>query len=168
MVAEQLNDAHFGTVLMDLLTPEEERVDRITAEYRFNVGLLAQRVERATRLTTERLKDDALSTGYFGASTGAAAALIAAANLGTEIKAVVSRGGRPDLAAASLPRVRAATLLIVGGNDGPVIELNRSAASRMQTTCEVVIIPGATHLFEEPGALTHVADLAAEWFTKYL
>jgi dienelactone hydrolase len=168
LVAKRLNDAQFGTLLMDLLTSREDNIDRVTAEYRFDVGLLAERVQHATQWARERFEGAGICTGYFGASTGAAAALIAAAKLGPEIKAVVSRGGRPDLAAEYLPLVRAATLLIVGGNDVPVIEMNRSAQRQMRATCELIVVPGATHLFEETGALEQVADLASGWFTKYL
>lgn len=167
-VADELNKAGFATLLMDLLTEGEERVDRITAELRFDVGLLAQRLEAGTDWSRRLFARTPLPTGYFGASTGAAAALIAAADAGDGIKAVVSRGGRPDLAGDALPRVTAPTLLIVGGEDREVIRLNRQAQAAMRCKNELTIVPGATHLFEEPGALEHVAALAMEWFRVHL
>jgi putative phosphoribosyl transferase len=167
-VARLLSDAHLATVLFDLLTPAEEVVDRQTAELRFDVHLLADRLLDATRWLAQQPDTSNLPIGYFGASTGAAAALIAAADLGDRVKAVVSRGGRPDLAGPALPRVRAATLLIVGGADVPVIRLNRAALERLRCEKQIVIIPGATHLFEEPGALDEVARLAREWFERHL
>ena len=167
-VAKEFNKAKIGTLLFDLLTSDEEEEDMVTAEYRFNIGLLAQRLIGAT----EWLKKDPLANncalGYFGASTGAAAALIAAAKLPNSIAAVVSRGGRPDLAADYLPQVVAPTLLLVGGLDAEVIELNRQAMDQMSAERKLVIVPGATHLFEEPGALEEVAKLSKDWFLRYL
>jgi pimeloyl-ACP methyl ester carboxylesterase len=167
-VAKEFNKAKIGTLLFDLLTSDEEEEDMITAEYRFNIGLLAQRLIGAT----EWLKKDPLTNicafGYFGASTGAAAALIAAAKLPNDIAAVVSRGGRPDLATDYLPRVVAPTLLLVGGSDTEVIELNKQALEQMSSEKKLVIVPGATHLFEEPGALEEVARLSTDWFLRHL
>ena len=166
-VAEAIRDAGLGTLLFDLLSPDEERSDQITGELRFDIDLLTRRVlgVTASLRTDEKTRD--LALGYFGASTGAAAALAAAAQ--TEgIGAVVSRGGRPDLADSLLGQVRAPTLLIVGGNDEVVIQLNRQAFARLQSVKDMKIIPGATHLFEERGALEEVARLAARWFGKYL
>ena len=168
LVAEQLQRAGLGTLLFDLLTPQEERVDAQTREFRFDIPLLARRLEGATRWLDRQSSEAPMPLGYFGASTGSAAALIAAAALGDRVAAVVSRGGRPDLAASALPVVRAATLLIVGGNDDGVIGLNEEAARTLRCVHEVAIVPGATHLFEEPGTLEAVADLAADWFTRYL
>jgi putative phosphoribosyl transferase len=167
-VADSLARVGVASLLLDLLTPQEEAIDRDTAALRFNIGLLAERLAGATEFVRAQPALRALNVGYFGASTGAAAALAAAATLPKEISAVVSRGGRPDLAAESLPHVRAPTLLIVGGSDDAVIQLNRNAAARMHAQCELVIVPGATHLFEEPGALAEVARLACNWFARYL
>ena len=167
-VAKEFNKAKIGTLLFDLLTSEEEEEDMETAEYRFNIPLLANRLIGAT----EWLKKDPLtrtcSYGYFGASTGAAAALIAAAKLPRDIAAVVSRGGRPDLAAEYLPQVGAPTLLLVGGADMEVIELNRQALDQMTAMKKLIIVPGATHLFEEPGTLEEVAKFSISWFLRYL
>ena len=167
-VAREFNKAKIGTLLFDLLTSEEEEKDSFTAEYRFNIGLLAERLMGAT----EHLKADKQTKdypfGYFGASTGAAAALIAAAKLPNDIATVVSRGGRPDLAAEYLPKVKAPTLLLVGGLDAEVIELNRQAMAQMKAEKKLVIIPGATHLFEEPGKLEEVSKHSTEWFLKHL
>jgi putative phosphoribosyl transferase len=167
-VAKEFNKAKIGTLLFDLLTSDEEEEDILTAEYRFNIGLLAQRLVGAT----EWLKKDTLTNncrfGYFGASTGAAAALIAAAKLPKDIAAVVSRGGRPDLAADYLPQVVAPTLLLVGGWDTEIIELNKQAMEQMRAEKKLVIVPGATHLFEEPGTLEEVAKFSKEWFLRYL
>lgn len=168
MVAETLNERAFGTVLVDLLTPEEEQVDRVTGELRFDIDLLARRLIGAIDWLREEPTTSDLPIGLFGASTGAAGALVAAAERPDEVGAVVSRGGRPDLAQAALPRVRAPTLLIVGGLDPVVIDLNRQAWDHMTTERRLVVVPGATHLFEEPGALEAVASLAADWFTRYL
>jgi putative phosphoribosyl transferase len=167
-VARLLNDANLATLLFDLLTPAEEAVDRRTAQLRFDVQLLATRLLDATDWLLPHPDTRHLQLGYFGASTGAAAALVAAAERPDGVRAVVSRGGRPDLAGSALPRVRAATLLIVGGEDVPVIELNQQAFERLRCQKRLVIIPGATHLFEEPGALDEVARLAREWFERYL
>ena len=168
-VAETLQQRGLGTLLLDLLTKAEERVDVQTAEYRFDINRLATRVVAATDWLRNRDNVMQLPTGYFGASTGAAAALIAAAERPDAVKAVVSRGGRPDLAGAALPRVKAPTLLIVGGHDEPVIEMNEDARSRMQAAhVELKIVPGATHLFEEPGTLEQVEQLAGDWFVRYL
>ncbi len=166
-VARVLQDARLGTLLFDLLSAEEERIDRYTAELRFDIGLLTDRVIEVTAWLRADEETRDLKIGYFGASTGAAAALAAAARLGN-IDAVVSRGGRPDLADAVLPEVKAPTLLVVGGEDTAVISLNRQALARLQTAKELKIIPGATHLFEEPGALEQVAGLAKTWFLRYL
>jgi dienelactone hydrolase len=166
-VAAALNGVGIGTLLLDLLTPEEERVDRVTARHRFDIDLLARRLVAAI----DWLRDSrgrSLGIGLFGASTGAAAALVAAAARQEDVVAVVSRGGRPDLAGPALTRVRAPTLLIVGGADEQVLELNRRALELLRTEKKLVVVPGATHLFEEPGALEQVARLAAEWFSSYL
>jgi dienelactone hydrolase len=163
-VAHTLQHGGIATLLFDLLTEEEDRIYR----NRFNIDLLTQRLISATHWLTQQPHVASLAVGYFGASTGAAAALKAAATLGPRIRAVVSRGGRPDLAEADLGRVQAATLLIVGGHDDVVIELNSEAYEQLETTKELQIVPGATHLFEEPGALEQVARLALRWFQKYL
>jgi putative phosphoribosyl transferase len=167
-VAALLNEARLGTLLLDLLTPDEEAIDVRTAQLRFDIGLLAERLIGATDWLTEQPETRPLRIGYFGASTGAAAALVAAAERPGIVGAVVSRGGRPDLAGPALAHVRAPTLLIVGGQDVPVIELNRQAPAALRSEKQLVIIPGATHLFEEPGALEQVAQLAREWFERYL
>lgn len=167
-VAKEFNKANIGTMLFDLLTPEEEEKDALTAEFRFNIPILADRLVG----TTQWLKNDPqtkdLALGYFGASTGAAAALIAAAKLPDDIAAVVSRGGRPDLANEYLPAVKAPTLLIVGGWDQEVIELNLQAQNQMHNENKLITIPGATHLFEEPGKLEEVAKFATDWFKRHL
>ena len=163
-VARALNERQLGTLLLDLLTVEEE-LDRANV---FDIGLLAERLVAATRWAQREPQIAKLPVGYFGASTGAGAALSAAAELGDEIGAVVSRGGRPDLAAAQLPEVRAPVLLIVGGHDEIVIELNREARSLLRAPSELAIVPGATHLFEEPGALEDVSRLAGEWLERHL
>ena len=168
-VAEKLNEAGLATLLMDLLTEDEERVDEVTAELRFDIGLLARRTARVVQWVKTQPSLRGLPCGLFGASTGAAAALVAAASLpGETVRAVVSRGGRPDMAASVLPKVHCPVLLIVGGDDDVVITLNEEAKARLRCSCELKIVPGATHLFEEPGTLEQVADLAAEWFTRYL
>ena len=151
-----------------MLTPEEEAIDQRTAHLRFDIRLLAGRLVSATDWLTQNVDTRHLSIGYFGASTGAAAALVAAAERPEVVHAVVSRGGRPDLAGAALPRVRAPTLLIVGGDDVQVIELNRAALALLRCEKQLLIIPGASHLFEEPGALDEVARLAREWFRQHL
>ena len=164
-VAESLNKGHFATLLLDLLTQSEERVDVRTAEYRFDIPLLARRMVAATDWAAGHNLVGRLPIGYFGASTGAAAALIAAAERpGTA--AVVSRGGRPDLAGDALARVTAPTLLIVGGRDPVVLDLNRQALDQLTSEKELVVVPDATHLFEEPGALQQVAELAVRWFAR--
>ncbi len=167
-VAKEFNKAKIATLLFDLLTGEEEETDILTAEYRFNIDLLAERLIGATEWMRNDLLTKRLAFGYFGASTGAAAALIAAAKLPNDIVAVVSRGGRPDLAGEYLPNVAAPTLLLVGGLDTEVIELNRLAMDQMTAEKKLVIIPGATHLFEEPGTLEEVAKYSADWFLRYL
>lgn len=168
-VAEQLRAAGLATLLIDLLTEDEEGVDRFTAHLRFDIGLLAERLIGATTWLTEDSRTAGLSVGCFGASTGGGAALVAAAHRPDRIGAVVSRGGRPDLAGDALSAVKAPTLLLVGGDDEPVIGLNRKALDRLGAPeKKLVIVPGATHLFEEPGKLEEVARLAAEWFTRYL
>lgn len=167
-VARALQLHGLATLLFDLLTPAEEREDEITRELRFDIPLLAARLAGATDWITHRSPGRRLPVGYFGASTGAAAALVAAAARAHVVRAVVSRGGRPDLAGPALDTVRAPTLLIVGGRDAPVLALNRQALRRLQAPKRLVEIPGATHLFEEPGALTAVAELAADWFARHL
>jgi putative phosphoribosyl transferase len=167
-VARTLNRAGLGTLLFDLLTPEEEALDIYTREQRFNIGLLAERLVHATKWARQQEETRDQHIGYFGSSTGGAAALVAAAELPQDVGAVVSRGGRPDLAGDALPRVQAPTLLIVGGNDDIVIELNEMARDRMRCEVKLEIIPGATHLFEEAGALDHVAKLASDWFVNHL
>jgi putative phosphoribosyl transferase len=168
-VAEHLQEAGFATLLLDLLTEDEEAVDLQAARLRFQVDLLAERLLSASNFLEDipGLPCD-IGLGYFGASTGAAAALLAAAQQGDRVGAVVSRGGRPDLAGGALSSVRAPTLLVVGGRDEVVLGLNRQAAERLTCRHELVVVPGATHLFEEPGALTHVAELAASWFREHL
>jgi putative phosphoribosyl transferase len=163
-VAQALNGRGIATLLLDLLTAEEER-DRANV---FDIALLAGRLVAATRWARQRLATALLPVGYFGASTGAGAALWAAAELGEEVKAIVSRGGRPDLAAGRLAHVRSPVLLIVGGHDGTVLELNREAQAQLRTDSELAIVPGATHLFEEPGALEQVCALAGDWLERHL
>lgn len=167
-VASAIQEAGVGTLLLDLLTPNEERFDAVTRQLRFDIPFLARRVAGAASFISNLPETRDLQIGLFGASTGAAAALVAAAAPGQNIGAVVSRGGRPDLAEDSLPKVRAATLFIVGGLDEVVIELNEQAYSRLQCEKEMRIVPGATHLFEEAGTLEEVARLAAAWFKKHL
>ncbi len=167
-VAKEFNKAGLGTLLFDLLTQKEEEVDVATAEYRFNIPLLAERLIGVTEWLRLDQQTQNFKLGYFGASTGAAAALIAAAKLPGEVSAVVSRGGRGDLAGEYLSRVEAPTLLLVGGWDEDVIELNRQAQSQMNSQTKLVVVEGATHLFEEPGKLEEVARLSIEWFQKYL
>ncbi|MFN7991556.1 MAG: alpha/beta family hydrolase [Candidatus Micrarchaeia archaeon] len=163
-VARELRSKGIGTLLFDLLSEEEDYV----YENRFNIPLLAERLVSATRWLIAQPEAKNLAIGYFGSSTGSAAALIAASELGSMIRAVVSRGGRPDMAMSVLGRIKAPTLLIVGGNDGVVIELNKHAYYNLKCEKEMEIIPGATHLFEEPGTLEEVAQLAARWFRKNL
>lgn len=166
-VAESLNKGHFATLLLDLLTQAEEMVDVRTAEYRFDIPLLARRMVAATDWASGHDLVGQLPIGYFGASTGAAAALIAAAER-PAAAAIVSRGGRPDLAGDALPIIRTPTLLIAGGDDGPVIELNEEAMRRMRAPVELAVVPHATHLFEEPGTLEEVQRLALDWFTRHM
>src|SRR5216110_1571490 len=163
-VARTLNNAGLATVLFDLLTPEEEAIDARTAELRFNIKLLAERLVHATNWAKQQQQTRDLRIGYFGSSTGGGAALVAAAERPQDVGAVVSRGGRPDLAGEALPKVQVPTLLIVGGDDDIVIELNEQARDRMRCEVKLEIVPGATHLFEEPGALERVAQLASDWF----
>ena len=167
-VAQVIRAAGLGTLLFDLLTLEEERIDLSTPYLRFDMDLLAGRLEEVTAWVADTDATRHLRIGYFGASTGGGAALIAAARLGQSIGAVVSRGGRPDLAGALLPQVLAPTLLIVGGRDDVVIQLNEAAYAQLQCEKALRIVPGATHLFEEPGALDKVARLATEWFQQHL
>lgn len=167
-VADVLNQAGLATLLFDLLTEDEEREDMQTARLRFDIELLARRLLGATDRVLEDESLRSLAVGYFGASTGAAAALVAAARRPDIVGAVVSRGGRPDLAESALPRIRAPTLLIVGGRDEQVLEMNRGALGKLQGEKELSIVPGATHLFEEPGALEEVAAMAREWFAQHL
>ena len=167
-VAEALGAGGFATLLLDLLTSQEESVDQFTREFRFDIERLGRRVVAAVDWIAAQDELGAMSVGCFGASTGAAAALIAAAERPDRVGAVVSRGGRPDLAGDALPRVLAPTLLIVGGADEPVIQLNEEARSQMSATVRLEIVPGATHLFEEPGALEQVSRLALEWFGQHL
>jgi putative phosphoribosyl transferase len=167
-VARVIREAGVGSLLFDLLTREEESIDVFTRHLRFDIELLTRRLIEATRWLASQEETRNLRVGYFGSSTGAAAALMAAARLGDEIGAVVSRGGRPDLAGDALPLVKAPTLLIVGGHDETVIELNQDAYARLRCEKELRVIPGATHLFEEPGALEQVADYAADWLKGHL
>ena len=167
-VAHILRQGGLATLLIDLLTPEEEVIDKQTAHLRFDIPLLAERLMGATDWLTHHSSTRHLRIGYFGASTGSGAALMAAAERSDSVKVVVSRGGRPDLAGPALARVRAPVLLIVGGEDLPVIELNREAMAKLGGDKKLKIIPGATHLFEEPGTLEEVSQLAREWFQRYL
>ena len=167
-VAYSLRMAGLGTLLFDLLTEDEEAEDEVTGALRFDIDFLARRLGDVTDWVFTRPELRGLALGYFGSSTGAAAALVAAADRPDVIGAVVSRGGRPDLAGGALERVRAPTLLIVGGADGVVVDLNRQALDRLLSPRSLEVIPGATHLFEEPGALARVAELAAGWFTQCL
>ncbi len=168
-VARALQEQGLATLLFDLLTSEEESVDQFTAEFRFDIERLSRRLVGATEWIAQGAETQDLPIGYFGASTGAAAALVAAAQRPDLVRAVVSRGGRPDLAGRPLAQVSVPTLLIVGGNDEPVIEMNRRALAGLRCEDkELLIIPGATHLFEEPGTLEQVAKAAGEWFTRYL
>jgi putative phosphoribosyl transferase len=167
-VARTLNDARLATLLFDLLTQHEEAIDMRTGEHRFNIGLLAERLVHATTWAKQQEQTRDLRLGYFGSSTGGGAALVAAAELPQDVDAVVSRGGLPDLAGDALPKVQAPTLLIVGGNDDIVIELNEMARDQMRCEVKLEIVPGATHLFEEPGALEKVAKLASDWFVDHI
>jgi len=165
-VARTIREAGVGTLLFDLLTKEEEAIDVRTRHLRFDIGLLAERLIDATYWLKGDLSH--LTVGFFGSSTGGGAALVAAAEVGETVGAVVSRGGRPDLAEDALPHIRCPTLLIVGGLDYPVIKLNQAAFSRLRCEKELKIVPGASHLFEEPGTLEKAAQLASQWFMKYL
>ena len=167
-VARLIREAGVGTLLFDLLTKQEEAIDAYTGELRFDIEFLAKRLVDVTNWITTQPATRHLRIGYFGASTGAAAALMAAVELPNIVAAVVSRGGRPDLAAEALPKVKAPTLLIVGGNDDVVIGLNEKALAKISCEKELKIVPGATHLFEEPGTLEQVAHLASAWFKKKL
>jgi len=167
-VAGVLQAGGLATLLIDLLTPEEEAVDLRTAHLRFDIGLLAERLVGASDWLAGQPETRDLRVGYFGASTGGGAALVAAAERPQAVHAVVSRGGRPDLAGAALSRVLAPTLLIVGERDTPVIEMNEAALARLEGVKRLEIVPGATHLFEEPGTLEEVARLARDWFERYL
>jgi alpha-beta hydrolase superfamily lysophospholipase len=165
-VARTLRAHGLGTLLFDLLTEEEESEDRVSGAIRFNIGLLAQRLSGASERV--QLMKPGLPIGYFGSSTGAAAALVAASAGPNAVRAIVSRGGRPDLAGAALAQIKASTLLIVGGEDPVVIKMNEEAFARLACAKDMRIIPGATHLFEEPGALEQVAKMAADWFDGHL
>jgi putative phosphoribosyl transferase len=167
-VAQLLNRAGLATVLADLLSPQEERLDERTRQLRFDIGLLAERLVASIDALRGDGATAGLTLGLFGASTGAAAALVAAAQRPGAVRAVVSRGGRPDLAGAALPSVQAPTLLIVGGDDRQVIALNRQALAELCAEKQLRIVPGAGHLFEEPGALDAVAALSADWFLRHL
>ena len=167
-VANVIRDAGVGTLLFDLLTASEEVIDNYTGEFRFDINLLARRLVAATTWLAAQQETRHLCPGYFGASTGGGAALVAAAQMGEKIGAVVSRGGRPDLAGPALSHVKAPTLLIVGSLDGPVIRMNQDAYAQLRCEKELKIIAGATHLFEEPGKLQEVARLAASWFVNHL
>jgi putative phosphoribosyl transferase len=167
-VAERLQQARLATLLTDLLTPGEDMYDRDSARYRFDIGLLARRLEQVIDFTGRQPALAELRVGLFGASTGAAAALVAAAHRPDRVAAVVSRGGRPDLAEQALEVVTAPTMLIVGSRDPQVLELNQTAARSLTVECRLDVVDGATHLFEEPGTLERVAELAAEWFLRHL
>jgi dienelactone hydrolase len=167
-VARVLNETNLATLLLDLLTPDEEAIDLNTAHLRFDIDLLAARLVAVTDWVTQYRDTQHLPVGYFGASTGAAAALVASAERPQIVGAIVSRGGRPDLAGSALARVRAPTLLIVGGKDIAVIQMNRAALAQLRCEKQIAIVPGATHLFEEPGTLDEVARLAREWFNRHL
>lgn len=167
-VAQYLNGRGLATLLFDLLTPAEEAIDARTRAIRFDIALLARRLVGATDWIREQPQAKRLAVGYFGSSTGAAAALVAASEQDEVVRAVVSRGGRPDLAAEALTGVRAPTLLIVGGHDREVLALNESALAQLRCDKRLEIVPGATHLFEEPGALEQVAGLAGDWFARLL
>jgi dienelactone hydrolase len=167
-VAQVLREAGLATLLIDLLTVEEETIDLRTRHLRFDIDLLAARLVGATDWLLQNPSTGNLRIGYFGASTGAAAALVAAVERPEAVRAIVSRGGRPDLAGSVLSRVQAPTLLIVGGYDDPVIEMNQSALAQLRTEKQLAIVPRATHLFEEPGALEEVARLTSQWFVRYL
>jgi putative phosphoribosyl transferase len=166
-VAKYLNKTEIGTLLIDLLTQSEEETDEFTGQFRFDIELLATRLIGATNWLLRREDTKKFGVGYFGASTGAAAAVIVASNFPKETKAVVSRGGRPDLAMDYLPKVKAPTLFIIGGNDQEVLKLNRQAFELVKAEKKLEVVPGATHLFEEKGKLREVARLSTDWFAKY-
>ena len=166
-VAAFFNDSAFATLLIDLLTPNEDEIDARTREYRFDIGRLAERLIGAVEWLAREPATAKLPVALFGASTGGGAALVAAAEIPDRVAAVVSRGGRPDLAGPALARVRAPTLLIVGGDDEAVIELNRAALAQLTAPARLEVVPGATHLFEEPGALDEIARHAAAWIESY-
>lgn len=167
-VARRFREAGLGTFLLDLLTEDEEEQDRSTRHLRFDIPFLARRVQASVQWTRQDPDTADLRVGLFGSSTGGGAALVAAAQAPQSVHAVVSRGGRPDLAAGALPEVRAPTLLVVGGRDGDVLRLNKDAKEQMRTDVRLEVVEGATHLFEEPGALEKVADLSADWFCRHL
>src|SRR5947209_5762050 len=167
-VVEQLRAAGLGTLLIDLLTQQEEQIDMRTSQLRFDIDLLAERLIGTMEWLERESQTQTLKVGLFGASTGGGAALVAAARRPDRVAAVVSRGGRPDLAGPALPQVKAPTLLIVGGDDVPVIAMNREAYERMKSIRRLEIVSGASHLFEEPGTLEQVARLASDWFKEYL
>src|SRR5437773_11440425 len=167
-VAHTLNDAGLATLLFDLLTREEEAIDMRTGDLRFNIGWLAERLVHATNWAKPHDETRVLRTGYFGSSTGGAAALVAAVDIPQDVDAIVSRGGRPDLAGDALPKVQAPSLLIVGGNDDIVIELNEMARDQMRCEVQLEIVPCATHLFEEPCALEKDASIASDWFVSHI
>jgi dienelactone hydrolase len=167
-VAEMLREGGLATLLIDLLTRDEDKIDQLTRQYRFDIDLLVDRLVGATDWLLQQPTTQHLRIGYFGSSTGAAAALIAATKRPDHIYAVVSRGGRPDLAASAIPQVKAPTLFIVGGADVPVISLNEQALKLLRVEKKLEIVPHATHLFEEPGALEKVAHLARQWFQSHL
>ena len=167
-VAKVLNEAGIGTLLIDLLTKEEEEIDFATGEFRFDIDLLSQRLEVATEWLKQNPATKSLAIGYYGASTGAAAALIAATKFPKDVRTVVSRGGRPDLAMQHLQKVKVPTLFIVGGKDTVVLDLNKKAMEQVSAEKKLEIILGATHLFEEPGKLEEVAKLSADWFLAHL
>lgn len=168
LVSRFLHDGQVATLLFDLLTPQEEERDALTRELRFNIPLLAERLISATEWILDHPEAHHLTVGYFGASTGAAAALLATAELGPRINAIVSRGGRPDLAGQVLYKIQCPTLFIVGGNDYGVIELNQHSLDLLSCKKKIELIPGATHLFEEPGALEQVGRMATLWFAEHL
>jgi putative phosphoribosyl transferase len=167
-VANILNQAGLATLLLDLLTPDEEAVDRVTRYLHFDIGMLAQRLAKTVDWLIQQDTTHSLNIGLFGSSTGAGAALVASTLRANHIRAVISRGGRPDLAGEALAEVQAPTLLIVGGDDAPVIELNQQAMRQLHSTNHLEIVPGASHLFEEPGTLERVTQLARAWFLTYL
>ena len=167
-VAREINDSKIATLLIDLLTNKEEVIDNQTAEFRFNIDMLAKRLGQATQWLQKNQSTSDMNIGYFGSSTGAAAALISATEYPKSVKAVVSRGGRPDLAEGYLQKVQSPSLLIVGGNDPVVLNLNKKALEKIPAKKRLAVVPGATHLFEETGKLEEVSKLAIEWFSQHL